>query len=36
MWENQFKITVNASGDIVVVPETDDHSYEGSRCLPLN
>lgn len=36
MWENQFKMTVNANGEIVVVHETDDHSYEGSRCLPTH
>ena len=34
MWENQFKITVNANGDVVAFHPSDDPSYEGTRCLP--
>lgn len=34
MWENQFKITVNANGDLVAYHAVDDPSYEGTRCLP--
>lgn len=34
MWENQFKITVNANGDVVAYHESDDPRYEGTRCLP--
>ena len=34
MWEDQFKITVNANGDVVAYHESDDASYEGTRCLP--
>lgn len=33
MWENQFKITVNANGDLVAYHAEDDPSYEGNRCL---
>jgi hypothetical protein len=34
MWENQFKITINANGDLVAYHAEDDPSYEGTRCLP--
>jgi len=34
MWENQFKMTINASGDLVAYHASDDPSYEGTRCLP--
>ena len=34
MWENQFKITINANGDVVAYHAEDDPSYEGTRCLP--
>lgn len=34
MWENQFKIAINANGDLVAYHAEDDPSYEGTRCLP--
>jgi hypothetical protein len=33
MYENQFKITVNANGDLVAY-HAEDPVYEGFRCLP--